>query len=258
MRAVLLLVVRLAVLVVVLVAGGATFFRFRAAVTTPPVVLEPGLVGEQGSGAWLYAVRTGRGVVLFDAGRDRKGRPVDAALAVLGVQRDQVTDVFLTHGHPEEAAGAAALPRARVHAGAADVEMAAGHQAPGRGLDRSLALLMPAGTARVSDPIPAEEELALGGGERVLAVPVPGHSPGSTAYLFRGVLYVGDALAVEGDRLVPGPRFLSADPERAVRSALALARRASGLAVRRVCAAHGGCTPDGSGRALLERFAALR
>ncbi|HUL59098.1 MAG TPA: MBL fold metallo-hydrolase [Anaeromyxobacteraceae bacterium] len=258
MRALLQLLARLALLAVALVAAGAIYFRVASGITHPPIAVEPGLVAEEGSGAWLYAVRTSAGVVLFDAGRDPRGRPIDRALRALDATRGEVTDVFLTHGHPEEAAGAAAVPAARVHAGAGDVAMAAGRELPGHGLERGLVLLMPRGGTVVSDPIPREQEIALAGGERVLAIPVPGHSPGSTAYLLGGVLFAGDAVSFGGGKLAPGPSFMSADPRQGERSIGALARRVAALPVRRICAGHGGCTPDGSAQRLLGELAAGR
>ena len=249
------LLVRAALALVLLAVGGAVLARVRAGVVTEPVVLAPGVVGERGSGAWLYALRLPGGVVLVDAGRDAKGRPIDAALAPLGAKRADVTDVLLTHGHPSEMAGLAAVRAARVHAGAGDVPVITGRERPGRGLDRIAGLVLPHTTAPVADPIPGEEVLEVAG-ERILALPAPGHSVGSTAYLVRGFLFVGDAASIEGGRLVAGPRFLSADPAGAERALVHLAGRALAQGVTRVCTAHGGCSGPGEAERLLREAAA--
>ena len=249
------LLVRALVLVAFVAAAGGLFARYRGGVVTAPVAVAPGIVGEQGSGAWLYALRLGGTFALVDAGRDVKGRPIDAALAALGARRADVTDVLVTHGHPSETMGLAAVRAARVHAGEGDVDLIAGHERPGRGFDRIAGMVLPRMTAQVADPIRAEEAIEIGG-ERILALPVPGHSRGSTAYLVRGVLFVGDAAAVHAGRLVPGTRFLSEDPVRAERALVRLARRLAAEPIERICSAHTGCSEPGSAPALLQEAAA--
>jgi glyoxylase-like metal-dependent hydrolase (beta-lactamase superfamily II) len=212
------------------------------------------MVGEQGSGAWLYAVQFPDGVALVDAGRDAKGRPIDAALELLGARRSAVTDVLLTHGHPSETMGLAALRGARVHAGVGDVPIITGRERPGRGVDRVMGMVLPRTRSQVEDPIPAEKALEIGG-ERILALPVPGHSLGSTAYLIRGVLFVGDAASIRDGRLTPGPRFMSEDPGGAERALVRLARRVASEGVSRICTTHAGCSAAGVGEALLREAA---
>ena len=244
------LLLRLVLALVLLAGGGALLARVRAGVVTKPVPIAPGIVAEQGSGAWLYAIRLRDGVALVDAGRDVKGRPIDAALAPLGARRSDVTDVLLTHGHPSETVGLAAVRGARVHAGVGDVAVITGREHPGRGVDKLVGLMLPRTRSEVEDPIPAETALEVGG-ERVLAIPVPGHSLGSVAYLIRGVLFVGDAASIRDGRLVPGPRFMSEDPRASERALVHLARRVAGEDVDRVCSAHAGCSAPGAAGAML-------
>jgi len=236
------------------VGGAALYLAVSRGAVSPAVLVEPGLAAEKGAGAWLYAVRAGRGFVLIDAGMDAKGRPIDAALRALGATRDEVTDLFLTHGHVDHTAGAAALPRARVHAGAGDVGRPPGPDE--RGLESLLAPLLPRRAPRVDDPIEAEKRIDLGGGDELLAVPVPGHSRGSMAYLLHGVLYLGDAVTYEAGRLVAPPRLFSDDPPRSAHSVAALASLLAHVPVSRICTGHGGCTPAGDAHGLLEAFAA--
>jgi glyoxylase-like metal-dependent hydrolase (beta-lactamase superfamily II) len=244
------LLARLVAIAVLLPVAGFALSRWWIGATTPPVVVGPGLVAEENAGVWLYAARLGGGMALVDAGRDPLGRPIDAALSALGARRAQVADVYLTHGHPAETSGLAAVPAARVHAGLGDLDLISGRERAGRGLDRMIGYALPRGHAQVSDPISGERTEG-DGADRILALPVPGHSPGSTAYLLRGVLFAGDALSLRDGRLVPGPRFMSADPTRAARAVAALARRLADVPVSRICTAHAGCSPEGSGSALL-------
>ena len=47
----------------------------------------------------IYGVRVGDKVILFDAGVGTEGRALDALLGALNARRDDVSQVFLTHGH---------------------------------------------------------------------------------------------------------------------------------------------------------------
>ena len=63
-------------------------------------------------------------MILFDAGADPGGAPVDAVLGWLHAGRSDVTDVFVTHGHGDHTAGVAGLGSPHVHLGAGDLALA--------------------------------------------------------------------------------------------------------------------------------------
>jgi glyoxylase-like metal-dependent hydrolase (beta-lactamase superfamily II) len=75
---------------------------------------------------------------------------------------------------------------------------------------------------------------------------MPGHTAGSAAYLFRGVLFVGDAIAYTylwGFRLAK--RAFTLDWERNRESVASLWRRVAPYRVDWVCTAHAKCArPD--------------
>lgn len=219
-----------------------------------PVPVEPGLVHIRAG--WppvsLFGARVGSQVLLFDTGPDPRGTAVDALLRALAGTRADVTHVFLTHGHPDHVAGLNVLPNARIHAGAADVPLIAGQAPCGPWMARLLCAVLSVPGARVTDPLRGEVEIPLGGGESVHAVPVPGHTPGSYAYLFQGILFAGDSLNVDGKGLTPANRLLTVDPAEN-RRALALLQTTVAGRVTTVCAGHGGCTGDAS--AALETLA---
>ena len=62
-------------------------------------------------------------VILFDSGADPEGRGLDALLAALKAKREDVSDIFLTHGHGDHIAAAPLCPRARLHGGIGDSDM---------------------------------------------------------------------------------------------------------------------------------------
>ncbi|HVP66699.1 MAG TPA: MBL fold metallo-hydrolase [Anaeromyxobacteraceae bacterium] len=208
-----------------------------------PAEVAPGIFAVRSAGGvWLYAARAGASVLLFDAGADPEARPVDALLRAMGARRAQVTDVFLTHAHGDHVAAVGALAGARVHAGAADVEYIEGRRAAGP-LSWLTSIVLSTPAAPVSDPITEECDVEVPGGEPVHAIPLPGHTPGSCAFVFHGVVFAGDILAWKGSRLGTGPAFFDHSPsanEGSARSLVALAGSGPGFLV---CTGHTGCTP---------------
>ncbi len=143
------------------------------------------------------------------------------ALAAIGRRIEDVRWILLTHGHIDHVGGAHALweltgRRARVVIHEADAPMLRSRRAHvaeylagrGRYLDD------PEGEARVtaaahavisgemepSLPVRGGETLSLGGDVTVSVHSVPGHTPGSVAYVLdgQGAVFVGDAVQVHG------------------------------------------------------------
>jgi glyoxylase-like metal-dependent hydrolase (beta-lactamase superfamily II) len=242
-----------------LALGVVVFLAMRAGRGSyePPLKVAAETWGvRSGGGIWLYAARAGREVLLFDTGADPQGRPVDGLLAALGAGRSEVTHVFLTHGHFDHTAAASLFPQARVHIGAGDAALAAGRERPEGALGRIFSVLMPVPPARVTDPIEGEVEIPVGEGRSVRAIPMPGHTPGSYAFLFDGVLLVGDTLDYRAGKLGLTPAFFDAHPEANRASVVALAREMEGWPFDTLCTGHGGCTAAGEGPRLLAKYAA--
>jgi glyoxylase-like metal-dependent hydrolase (beta-lactamase superfamily II) len=245
-----LLLLALGVVVVLAMRAGRGSFE-------PPVKVAPGAWGvRSGGGIWLYAVRAGREVLLFDTGADPQGRPADGLLAALAASRADVRHVFLTHGHFDHTAAATLFPQARVHLGAGDAALAGGREPSEVALGRVFAFLMRVPPVHATDPMRGEVEIPVGEGQSVRAIPVPGHTPGSYAFLFGGVLVVGDVLDYRGGKLGLTPAFFDAHPEANRASVVALAREMEGLPFEVLCTGHGGCTPAGEGPRLLAKYAA--
>lgn len=231
--------------------GGAWFMRSRRADSGPVAELAPNLVHGRNFFCDLYAARIGEHAVLFDAGMDPEGHAIDAMLTRLGVSRRDVTHVFLSHAHFDHVAAAALFPRARVHVGSADLDMLA-HREPARPLTpRVFGALTGSVAMEANSPLLDRRPIDVGGGESVLAIPFPGHTPGSFVYFFRGVLFTGDSINLENGRLTPAVPSHSVNPS-GNRSSI---RRVFGLigerSVERVCTGHMGCTAPGDAPAML-------
>ena len=241
-------------LALAVIGGGAVIgmrvgrSKFSAASDVKPNLVEVTNAG----GIHLYAARIGQRAILFDTGMDPSGGPIDAALGALRAGRSDVTDVFLTHGHFDHIAGAGLLAKAKIHLGGGDVALAEGKAPPDALMARLLSKAMSTPPIAVSDPIGAAASFDVGDGKAVKAFPVPGHTPGSYAFLYDGVLFVGDIMVFKQGQLEPTPRIFNPHPEENKAAIRGLKAQLANETVDTVCTGHGGCTPKGLGRNLLD------
>src|SRR5439155_1206412 len=82
-------------------------------------------------------------VVLFDAGADAEGRGLDLLLGALKSGREDVSDIFFTHGHGDHVAAAPLCPRARLHGGSADADMMSKRGPVVPGFARNMGVVLP-------------------------------------------------------------------------------------------------------------------
>jgi glyoxylase-like metal-dependent hydrolase (beta-lactamase superfamily II) len=196
------------------------------------------------------------GVTLIDTGPAGSGPAITSALSDLGLRREDVRRVVLTHFHDDHAGSAAEVRRwagAEVVAGAGDAPFVRGAR-PGPG-----AVLTPAEEdlfARVSAGLPPApacpvdratldgDDVLPGGGMVVVAV--PGHTPGSVAVHLpaHGVLVTGDTVAESQGTVLLGP--FNVDRETAWRSLQRLAALEPDVA----CFGHGEPVVGGAAAAL--------
>jgi glyoxylase-like metal-dependent hydrolase (beta-lactamase superfamily II) len=203
----------------------------------------------------VYAARVGNRIIVFDAGMDPDARALELLLESLGAGPDAVSDIFLTHGHFDHVAGAARFPAAKIHIGAADADVLAQRAVSRAIVPRLFGALLGVPAVEASDRLQGSANVDVGNGEWVIAVPLPGHTPGSYAYLFDGVLFSGDALYVDkhGITLVPPEdEALARDACRGLALLNTLLREHR---VTAICTGHRGCTEVRSPARPLEALA---
>jgi glyoxylase-like metal-dependent hydrolase (beta-lactamase superfamily II) len=191
-------------------------------------------------------------VIVFDTGADPAGHPVDAALAALGAGHGEVSDIFITHAHGDHTAGAAAFSGAKVHLGAPDVPVAEKKAEPAALVPKLMAKALSIPAITVSDPLTGVATIDLGEGKVVKAFPTPGHTPGSYVFVYDGVLFAGDTMVFKQGRLDRPPKMFDADADGAKTALLGLKQQLAGTEIDAVCSGHGGCTPKGLGKNLLD------
>lgn len=148
-----------------------------------------------------YAYRAGTRTILFDAGAGTSdfitqafptASKLPTDLASIGITPEEVTDIVITHMHPDHVGGLAignrmAFPNARIHVAAAEWEFwnADGFASAAPEPMRP----MVANVQALSSVVQSNIELHSGSadlGDGIRVIPAPGHTPGHTAIVLDG------------------------------------------------------------------------
>jgi glyoxylase-like metal-dependent hydrolase (beta-lactamase superfamily II) len=218
----------------------------------------PDAVAATTTGPWasmIYVARTDSGVMVIDLGWTGSEEVLPSALKAIDAQPADVRFVFLTHAHRDHIAAWPLVRQARFVLGRDEVPAFTGS-----GGYAGWAAKM--GDELNAYPRPKEGELEVVtvasdtaivlGRDTVFIFPIPGHTPGSMGFLFRGIFFGGDAINYR-----PGSGFQGARPEfsdsvaQSRQSLIALWDRLPLARMRIMCTAHGKCAVADS--ALRER-----
>ncbi len=190
-----------------------------------------------------YAYRTGSRTILFDAGAGTSDfitgafptvSDLPADLASAGIAPEEVTDIIITHMHPDHVGGLAignqqAFPNARIHIAAAESDF---WNADGFATGAPEAMRpMVANVQALSSVIESNIMLHAGSadlGDGVSVMPAPGHTPGHTAIVLDGgreqFVVVGDLTVHEAVHFA-NPTYgwaLDVDGEQAVATRISM------------------------------------
>ncbi|MBN2108990.1 MAG: MBL fold metallo-hydrolase [Deltaproteobacteria bacterium] len=206
------------IVVVLLALGAAKLYRQMPQKGPPLIDLGGGIQGVLCRFSYAWIVPSDTGVVLIDAGLDETAADIRAALQRRGLGPEAVRAILITHGHGDHFGGAAAFPDAPAFAHRADIPLIRGEvKRPGFiGAIFGKISSRKKPPARLA-PLPEGAEIAVDG-ITFRIIGLPGHSPGSVAYLLGDVLFSGDALMGRGDSVMPPTSFTSSDPDQAMAS----------------------------------------
>jgi glyoxylase-like metal-dependent hydrolase (beta-lactamase superfamily II) len=195
----------------------------------------------------IFVARTDSGVMTIDLGWGGAAKGLREVLARIGATPADVRWAFLTHAHRDHVAGWSAIPQATVVLGKEEVPYFTG-SAKYRGLvprvgDKMLPYRRPSPQQVRVLPLGSDTVFVLGQ-DTLRAYAAPGHTAGSTVYLFRGTLFAGDAANWRVTSGFGGARSEFSDSvEQSRASMVSLLHRldSAGVRWRVLCTAHGKC-----------------
>jgi glyoxylase-like metal-dependent hydrolase (beta-lactamase superfamily II) len=206
------------IIVVVLALGAANMFRKMPKKGPPLVDLPGGIQGVLCRFSYAWIVPSNTGVVLIDAGLNETAADILAALKRRGLGAESVRGILITHGHGDHFGGTAAFPDAPAYAHRDDIPLIKGVEKRsgiiGAIFGKISARKKP--PARL-EPLPDADTITIDG-VSFRIITLPGHSPGSVAFLLGDVLFSGDALMGRGDSVMAPTPFTCTDPEQAIQS----------------------------------------
>jgi glyoxylase-like metal-dependent hydrolase (beta-lactamase superfamily II) len=206
----------------------------------------------------IYGVRTSapdgppdkNRVLVFDAGLDELPNAIAALTSAIGTTPDGVTDIFLSHGHFDHVAAGHSCGRARIYVGSGDERMLAQMEDTQPAGARYFSKIFSVPPITATNLLDGRQEIEVGS-EKVLALPFFGHTAGSYLYLFRGVLFTGDSIQLEGGKLQFAMKPFTQNPDENRRNIAGLKKMIGDTKIDFVCTGHGACTPPGQADALI-------
>ena len=164
-----------------------------------------------------FLVEHAHGLTLIDTGLTAEPTSIGDRLAELGAEWSDVSDVLLTHDHPDHTGG---LARVRELAHSATVWASPADRFTG-------------------DTSPLSEGMTVRGLD---VLSLPGHTPGHLGLIdtTTGAVLAGDAVGGSAGRLSPAPEMFTADLEQATRSLHRLAE----VTTSRLIPSHGAEVED--------------
>lgn len=193
----------------------------------------------------IYLARTTEGVLAIDLGWWGHDRALDKALGDLDVTRRDVRQVFLTHSHRDHVSAWRSVSHARFHLAAPERSRFVGETRHRGWIPRWADRLKPSRLPR-ADQLDVQafgqDTSFVIGADTLRAYLVTGHTAGTVVYLFRGTLFLGDAVTYSRwGGFAPAKRGFSDDTRAAATNLESLWPRLP-PGVRYVCTAHARCT----------------
>ncbi len=158
------------------------------------------IVGIDAEGAYVWIVPTAdHGVVLIDTGFDLEAVAVRAAL-----HGRPIHGILLTHGHRDHVGGIGAFSGVPVYAGPGELPLVRGDILPRGVVARVVARLMRSPSISSANLHEVKDgEILVFGSESFEVLHVPGHTGGSTIYLWEDVAFTGDTLLGHESSVAP-------------------------------------------------------
>lgn len=213
MKRVLMVVGVVAAVILVTLVGGVVYVASSMPASQGErVLIRDDLVGVDTGGSYAWIVRTASGAALVDTGIDPEATAILAELERAGLTSADVHTVLLTHAHGDHTGGLPKFPGARLVHGPGEGPLLRGEVTPKATLPWVMSSLM-GGPATLPDTIVETKDGATlrVDGEPVHVLHTPGHTSGSTSFVWGDVLFSGDALVGGGTGVQLLPAFINED-----------------------------------------------
>ena len=224
-----------AMIIVVLLFFVSYFLRARSAIKkmTPVATMQitDDVYAIKDSYVNMFLVKDGKYFIAIDAGNTR--RVVKDELKRLNIDPDSVRAVLLTHSDADHTGALSLFRDAKVYLPEQEEQLVNGET--GR-------FLFFGNKIDVKDYELINDKAIIIGDLKLLPIPTPGHTPGSTCYLINDkYLFTGDALSLRGGMIDRFPKFINKDARRAKNS---MSRITSLSGVQYIFTGHYGYTND--------------
>jgi hydroxyacylglutathione hydrolase len=195
----------------------------------------------------IYLARVPAGIIAIDLGWWGAERSALRALRKLGASPGDVTDVFITHSHRDHVGAWRLVRGSRFHLAAPERATFTGERQHRGWIPRTAEALKRSALPSAGEvdvrTFTSDTAFAFGA-DTLYAFTVPGHTAGSAVYLFRGTLFLGDAVTyTRWGGFGAARRGYSDDARIAARNLQALWARLPRQKVRYICTAHAKCSP---------------
>jgi hydroxyacylglutathione hydrolase len=202
----------LAVIVAFALLVGWTVSQLPHMSKVPRLEPAPGVVGVEAGGSYVWVIRTPHGAALIDAGMDTQGKAILAELDREHLNSANVNAIFVTHGHRDHIGALAAFPVAEIWVGTGDIDLIHGQRESKAFMARMAARYSakPAPVGKLND-LDNLDKVEFDG-EAMYIIHTPGHTPGSTMFLYKNILFTGDSLCATKNSVMYPPGFICDDP----------------------------------------------
>lgn len=186
---------------------------------------------ESTKGSYCYLI-LGNETVLIDTGFAWRGKAMLREIESLGVVPESIKHILLTHHDLDHIGNVYMLQNltgAEIWASEKDVPYITG-QSPWYGFKKHINRIM-----RVKKPghvrVLSEDKAVAG----IKAILTPGHTPGHTCFIYKGVLFAGDLVENKKEELIPYPTPWTYDMPALLQSI----KKVEGYPFDWICPAHG-------------------
>jgi len=126
----------------------------------------------------------------------------------MGKKPSDVKAILLTHGHSDHYGGIYSIKNVPVYADSNDIKLIEGRRKPS-GIFRKMIGRVGKNNVFNFKPLPFTHDTLFFSCDTIVIIPVPGHTMGSVAFLWKNILFAGDAFNQKKNKITTSPSIFS-------------------------------------------------